>query len=1041
MKRYDVAVAGAGVIGGFIAWNLAKAGLKVALVDPSGPAAKPSASWASAGGLRSQGRHTPDQPLAILAAERWRTMEEALDADLEISFGGHLHIAEREAECAEIERRLAADTAGGIAIERVEAPAIREIAPEITSRALLGAYTPGDGQAHPGRVARALARACAALGVATRFGAPARPIFRDGRVEGLTLEDGTVIEAGTTVIAAGAWSNALLGPLGIDLPVRPRGLQMLVSDVAPQDLLAPTVTAVGRNLSLKQLRSGAFMMGGRWIARPTGCGLETEPLDAQVSLQWSGAVAILPRLASHRLAHQWSGTEAQAIDGLPFIGRAGLPGLYLAFGFSNHGFQISPAVGELVAHDIVAGTEPLLAGFDPARAAQVAPADLAAFRDDPILDAPPAVRRYDRLLKPIKIGKLTIRNRVCLTGHGTGMPTDGTPNDQLIDYYEARAKGEVGLIMLGSQQVHPTSPGITGLLCNYDDRIIPGLARLAERVQRHGTRVFGYLSHMGFASSARPVALWSASPDFEEKYGEVAHAMTEAEIAEIVTAHADAAERCIRAGLDGIEVHCGHGLLVQQFLSPLSNHRTDRYGGSLKNRARFAEEILAAVRARIGTDVPLGIRCSGDELVPGGLTIEDMEEVVPWLVEAGALDFVDVSAGTDGNLVSNMLHEPPMGLPPGPFRSLARRIKARIDVPVIHATRIHTADYAEEMLADGDADLAGMVRPLIADPELPKKARLGKADEIIPCIGCEQACFGRLYRGRHISCIGNPATGREATHAQPARVPAAKILVVGGGPGGLEAARIAAERGHAVHLWERSGTLGGRLALASRPVGRSEWTRLLAQKTAELTRLGVEISLGRTADVNAIRGLAPDKVILATGARPRPYDLPGAAPGTILSLDEAVAAWDAGETRLGRRILIVDQLNRAPAIAAALGFARSGHETTIATSAFHVGQHLEIQNITYFYREALAAGVRFVPTVQPRRVENGQVIFHNVFTRLDSTGGVFDTIVAAVPGLPDTALADALAETGIPSSVIGDAYAPRDAEAAFLEGYGAGLAA
>lgn len=279
---------------------------------------------------------------------------------------------------------------------------------------------------------------------------------------------------------------------------------------------------------------------------------------------------------------------------------------------------------------------------------------------------------FSRLLAPITLGKLKIRNRVVLTGHGTGMPTDGTPNERMIAYYEERARGEVGLIMLGSQQVHPSSPGITGLLRNYDDRIIPGLARLAKRVQSHGTRVFGYLSHMGLATSARPVPLWSASPVFEQKYGEVAHAMTRDEIALIVEAHAAAARRCVEAGLDGIEVHCGHGLLVQQFLSPLTNKRDDDYGGSPENRARFATEILTAVRAAIGPDVPLGIRCSGDELVPGGLTTGDMAAITPLLVAAGALDFVDVSAGTDGDLVSNMLHEPPMGLPPGPFRARPR---------------------------------------------------------------------------------------------------------------------------------------------------------------------------------------------------------------------------------------------------------------------------------------------------------------------------------------------------------------------------------
>lgn len=646
---------------------------------------------------------------------------------------------------------------------------------------------------------------------------------------------------------------------------------------------------------------------------------------------------------------------------------------------------------------------------------------------------------FANLMAPIRLGTCDIRNRVCLTGHGTGMPTDGTPNDQMIAYYEERAKGETGLIMLGSQQVHPSSPGITGLLCNYDDRIIPGLARLARTVQRHGTKIFGYLSHMGFASSARPVPLWSASPGYEAKYGEVAHEMDADDIAMIVTAHATAAARCVEAGLDGIEVHCGHGLLVQQFLSPLTNQRRDAYGGSMENRVRFAMEILAAVRSTIGPDVPLGIRCSGDELVPGGLTGTDMAAIVPMLVQAGALDYVDVSAGTDGNLVSNMLHEPPMGLPPGPFRPLARQIRDRIDIPVIHATRIHTAEFAEEMLAAGDADMAGMARALIADPHLARKARLGSPAQITPCIACEQACFGRLYRGLGISCIATPATGRETSLTNRQRTSTPKrILVIGGGPAGMEAAAVAASLGHKVTLWDAAPTLGGRLDLARRSIGRSEWGRLIRFKVGELSRTGVTVCTNTQADRGRIKAEAPDMAILATGSRTRPFYLPGADPAHILSLDDVVLDWSEKGGRIGKRVLIVDEINRAPALATALSLARSGHNVTLSTSAFHAGQNLEIQNLTYFQRECLGAGVTFLPTVTPTRMEGCEVVFQNLMTRTETARLAVDTIVAALPGLPDNVLTSTLAALHIPYEVIGDAYAPRDVEAAILDGHHAG---
>lgn len=645
---------------------------------------------------------------------------------------------------------------------------------------------------------------------------------------------------------------------------------------------------------------------------------------------------------------------------------------------------------------------------------------------------------YKQLFSPIRLGNVDIRNRIVLTGHGTGMPRDGRPNDQMIAYYEQRAKGEVGLIMLGSQQVHPSSPGITGLLCNYDDSIIPGLKAVATTVQRHGTKIFGYLSHMGLATSARPVAVWSASAAYEQKYGEVAHPMTVEEIELLVKAHADAAGRCVEAGLDGIEVHCGHGLLLQQFLSPLTNKRTDLYGGVLENRVRFPQAVLAAVRRRVGPDVPLGIRCSGDELVEGGLTAADMAAIVPLLVSAGALDYVDVSAGTDGDLVSNMLHEPPMGLEPAPFKSVARRIKDAIEVPVIHGTRIHTPALAEQMIADGDADMAGMCRALIADPFLPKKARTGRADEITPCIGCEQACFGRLYRGLHISCIGNPVSGRERSYAELTRPEARKhIVVVGGGPAGMEAAGMAARRGHRVTLLERAERLGGRMNLAMKPKGREEWGNLLARKQRSLYAHAVEIRMNVDASLATITALRPDAVIVATGTSFGAVEIEGADRAPIMTVDEAVSS----PPRVGQRVLIVDYLDRQPAMVAAIMLAEMGRSVEISTPSLHVGQKLEIQNITYFYAKALAAGVVFTPTVVPIRFDGGTVTFRNVFTRANCLTRSYDSIVVAAPGSPSAELADELRAASIATSVIGDAYAARDIEAAILDGFEAGACA
>ncbi|MBP1849355.1 NAD(P)-binding protein [Rhizobium halophytocola] len=644
---------------------------------------------------------------------------------------------------------------------------------------------------------------------------------------------------------------------------------------------------------------------------------------------------------------------------------------------------------------------------------------------------------FSRLFEPLAINGCSIRNRIVLTGHGTGMPTDGTPNDQMVAYYEERAKGEVGLIMLGTQQVHPSSPGITGLLCNYDDRIIPGLKRVADAVHRHGAKIFGYLGHMGVATSARPVPLWSASPVYEHKYGEVAHAMTKAEIDLIIGAFKAAAKRNVEAGMDGIEIHCGHGLLLMQFLSPLTNLREDAYGGSVENRTRLPREVLAAVREAVGPDVPLGVRISADELVPGGLTIDDMEEICPMLVEAGALDYIDVSAGSDGDYVSNMLHEPPMGLPPAPYASMAGRIRrACPGVAILHATRIHTAAEAEALLSRGDADMAGMVRPLIADPYLPAKARRGEAERVTPCVACEQACFGRLYRGRHISCVGNPTTGREqAWYALPSPARTRRLCIVGAGPAGMEAARVAALRGHEVVLFDDRNELGGRMNTAKRPAGRAEWGRMIAHKAAEIERLGVTLKLGRMADAEAILAEKPDAVFLACGSEQKAIALPGAEDAPIVIVDNAVLDPDL----CGERILVIDNINRTPAMATAVHLAKLGRRVDMSTQGFYAGHNLVIQNLSFFWREAALHGVTFLPATRPIAFNKGEVTLEHVFSREPLPVRQYDTIVWADPGIPrDGLLAELEGRVG-EVRAIGDAYAPRDIEAAFLDGYQAAL--
>jgi sarcosine oxidase subunit beta len=378
----DVAVIGGGVIGASIAYHLARAGARALLVERgTRPAASPGATWASAGGLRAQGRHPAEQPLARLAAARWPSLEAELDAWLEVEFGGHLHLAETEAECDLLRARIAADRAGGIAVEWVEGDRLRDLAPHVMP-ALAGAYSEGDGQAHPGRTAAGFVRAGERHGLVCRTATEARLHVTADRVAGIRLADGTLIASETVVLATGAWSVALLGELGIGLPLRWRGLQMLLSDVAPP-LLCPTVTAIGRNLSLKQSPSGQMMAGGGWLS-PARAEVRAVPREADILPHWRTAVTVLPAMGALSLAQSWAGAEAQTPDGIPVIGRLGPPGLYAAFGFCGHGFQISPAIGELVARELTGEAQTLLAPFRASRFAAVTSAAAAAFAAEPV---------------------------------------------------------------------------------------------------------------------------------------------------------------------------------------------------------------------------------------------------------------------------------------------------------------------------------------------------------------------------------------------------------------------------------------------------------------------------------------------------------------------------------------------------------------------------------------------------------------------------------------------------------------------------------
>lgn len=483
-----------------------------------------------------------------------------------------------------------------------------------------------------------------------------------------------------------------------------------------------------------------------------------------------------------------------------------------------------------------------------------------------------------RLFDPIAIRGMEVPNRIVMPSMTTRLAApDGEVTPELIRYFAARAQGGAGLIIVEMCSPDPAGRHRARELGIYHDRFVPGLRELTFRLRAAGSRAAIQIGHAGGhtrqdVTGHAPVAP-SAVPHVVQEVDTrpvVPEALTREGIRAVVQAFAEAAERAKRAGFDAVELHGAHGYLIAQFLSPLDNLRDDEYGGPLRNRARFALEVIDACRKRVG-DFPLIFRFSADEYAPGGFTLEEAKELACWLVEAG-VDVLHVSAGCYRSVPSGDLMIPPMAYPEGMFLHLAGAVKGVVRVPVIAVGRLHAPEIAEMAVREGHADMVALGRQLIADPEWPRKVREGRTDEIRPCIACN-TCVDGMREGDRVKCLVNPWAGREGQRRTTAADRPKRILVVGGGPAGMEAATLLAERGHRVVLVERGGELGGQLRLAAKaPLFQNVETRasvvlkFVEFLARQLQRTGVEVKLGEMVTPRFIDELKPEFVVLATGA-------------------------------------------------------------------------------------------------------------------------------------------------------------------------------
>jgi len=504
----------------------------------------------------------------------------------------------------------------------------------------------------------------------------------------------------------------------------------------------------------------------------------------------------------------------------------------------------------------------------------------------------------DPLFTPITINTLEIANRIYMPAMHLGMAREFEVTDQIVNFYAQRAKGGPGMICVGYATIDDLS-GNTQNIGAHDDRFIPGLARLAEAIKKNGSLGAVQLNHSGrynfsfFLNGKQPVAPSAIASRMTK---ETPRALTIDEIKETIASFAAAAGRVKQAGFDAVEVLSGTGYLISEFLSPLTNQRTDEYGGSLENRMRFGLEVVSAMRKAVGPSFPLIVRMNGNDFMPGGNSREELIAYARALAQGDA-DALCINVGWHEARVPQIVAQ----VPRGAFAYLARAIKEKVDIPVIASHRINDPQSAREVIQEGYCDMVAMGRSLIADPMLPQKAKQGREQEILHCIACAQGCFDNLFKLKHVECLCNPLAGYEQEAETATVTLPKKVMVVGGGPSGMTAALTAFRRGHSVTLYESADRLGGQLHLAAAPPGREEFAQFAQDLDVQIKVLGIPVVLNTVVDKAVIVAAKPDCVLLATGARPLLPPIPG------LDLPIVADAWEVLENRkeTGRRVVVI----------------------------------------------------------------------------------------------------------------------------------------
>lgn len=642
---------------------------------------------------------------------------------------------------------------------------------------------------------------------------------------------------------------------------------------------------------------------------------------------------------------------------------------------------------------------------------------------------------FDNLLKPGQVGKLKIKNRMKFAPTVTNYcAADGSVTEQEIAYFAERAKGGAGIVTAEGSFPHLIGKCYYHQMGVHDDKMIPGLSKLARAIKDNGAVAVCQILHGGRYAHPHEYGVAgealgpSAMKSTVRRFGQCRE-MTKDEIKEHINIYAQGARRIKEAGFDGIELRAHGGYLDGSFLSPWANKRTDEYGGSLENRARFAIEQVQAVRKMVGPDYPIFFRLNGTELLDGGSTEEDMRKVARWLEDAG-IDALGVTVGWHESNRPSVTHE----IPEGHWLYLAAEMQKVVGVPILMAYNLHLPETADKAIADGILDIWEMARPMIADPHLPRKVIEGRPEDINPCITCNQACFPNILDDMDMGCAVNPVVGKEwdpAYQIKPAPKPR-KVFVIGGGPAGLTAARVAAQRGHKVTLFEKGNKLGGALLIASVPPFKYHIDLLTKYLVRQVEKSGVEVKVRKSVTARAVEKEKPDAVIVAAGMVPFIPDMPGVDRSNVVQANEVLR----GTKKVGKDVVIVG--GELVGCETAEFLADMGKKVTVVRRGKSMATKVSPLHRFGLLGRLTKKGVTLVPGVQKydRITDDGLTL-----TDGEGKSRTFkaDTVVIAAGGKENTALAKEL-EGKVPIvRAVGDCVEGRTIQEAIGEGYKAGL--